>query len=78
MNNRRIFAFYIVVLATLLAAVAIKQQSLGFGRVLEARNQTIMTTGTRPVANTGCTCGQPRPVRACGSHCGGGGIIYVP
>lgn len=76
MNNRRIYACYVVVLATLLAAVAIKNQSLGFGTVLDARNQTVMTTGTRPVANTGCTCGQP--VRACGSHCGGGGIIYVP
>lgn len=79
--NRRILAGYSVLLLTLLAAVAIKNQSLGFGKVLEAKNTTIMTHTQKPAVSCGvqgCTnTGVGHPTHG-GIKGAGGGVITVP
>jgi hypothetical protein len=65
--NRRILALYLVVLGTLAALAGIHAQALGYGQVLEARNQTVITY----------TVSQPKPIAQVRKG-PGGGLVIVP
>jgi hypothetical protein len=80
--NRRILALYLVALGTLAALASIHAQALGYGQVLEARNQTVMTTGITPKPAVscgvqGCTnTAIGHPTHGGPKHGPGGGVIY--
>lgn len=79
--HRRILAFYLVALLTIAAAAALRAQSLGFGKMLEARNTTTMTHTQNPAVSCGvqgCTnTGVGHPTHG-GVKGAGGGVITTP